>query len=195
MSRVAQYSRVSTNRQTTASQKPALDAYCKQFDSVRRFEDKSTGKNFDRPAWIALEAAIDRGEIDTVVVWRLDRLGRNSAKMAALFEKLVRLNVRLISVTEGLDLSTPIGRMMATIFSSMAVYENEVRSERIIAGQQAAIKAGKVVHHGRKPGSRSKCSIEKEQSIKALHKQGVNVSAIARTVGLSRQTVYTYLSK
>ena len=77
------------------------------------------------------------------VVWRLDRLGRTAKGLTALFEELQRLGVGLVSLKEGLDLSTAAGCLMANVLASVAQFETELRSERILAGQAAARAQGK----------------------------------------------------
>ena len=80
--------------------------------------------------------------MQTVVCWRLDRLGRTASGLTAPFEKLSVRKVGLVSVHDGLDLATPAGRLLANMLASVAAYENEVRAERILAGQEAACAAG-----------------------------------------------------
>lgn len=92
----------------------------------------------NRPGWKRLEADMIAGKVSKVVVWRLDRLGRTASGLTALFEDLRRRNVGFESLRDKVDLSTPAGRLMANVLASVAVYENEVRSERIIAGQAVA---------------------------------------------------------
>ncbi len=143
---VAVYVRVSTKRQDTRSQEPDLRKWIEVYGDglpVKWYRDKASGKSMDRPGWNRLEAAIDAGHVAKLVCWRLDRLGRTASGLTALFEKLRDRRVTLISIRDGLDLSTPVGRMMANVLASVAAYENEVRSERIMAGQDAARAAGK----------------------------------------------------
>ena len=114
-----------------------------------------------------------------------------------LFDDLVTRKVNLVSLKDGLDLSTPAGRMMATVLGSVAQYETEVRAERIHAGLAVAREKG--VKLGRKPGEglgkRIKVTEEQEAIIKRLKSEGESVSAIARTTGLSRPTVYSVISQ
>src|SRR5262245_11412628 len=140
------YERVSTNRQDTKSQTPDLERWVKaqaRPDSVRWFTDKCAGKSMDRPGWSKLWAAVERGEIKTIVVWRLDRLGRTASGLTKLFDELRKHKVNLVSLKDGLDLETPAGRLMANVLASVAQYETEIRAERVLAGQAAARAAGK----------------------------------------------------
>jgi DNA invertase Pin-like site-specific DNA recombinase len=85
---------------------------------------------------------METGLIDTLVVWRLDRLGRTAKGLIGLFDDLVCWKVNLISLKDGLDLTTASGRLMANILAGLAAYETEVRAERIRAGQEVARAAG-----------------------------------------------------
>jgi DNA invertase Pin-like site-specific DNA recombinase len=143
----------------------------------------------DRPGWKVLEADIAAGKVSAVCVWRIDRLGRTARGLTALFDDLQQRKVNLVSLKDGLDLSTAAGRLMAHVLASVAQFETEVRVERILAGQAAARAAGKVLGGG-KAGRRVRLSEEKERTIKQLHSQGRKVAEIARVVGLSRPTVY-----
>jgi DNA invertase Pin-like site-specific DNA recombinase len=146
MQHVAIYIRVSSKKQDTRSQEPDLRTWEAAYANgtpVVWYRDKATGKTMDRLGWKRLEAAIDAGHVQRVVVWRLDRLGRTASGLTTLFDKLIRLGVGLASLKDGIDLSTPAGRLIAGVLASVAAYENEVRYERITAGQAAARAAGK----------------------------------------------------
>lgn len=194
MKHLAIYSRVSSKRQDTKSQKPDLETWASgQRLPMVWYSDKFTGKTMDRPGWQKLQAAIDRGEVAAVCCWRLDRLGRTAKGLTALFDDLRERKINLVSLREGIDLSTPAGRMMANMLASVAQYETELRAERVLAGQAVARAAGKT-WGGRKPGTRVRVTAEKERTIKAMHKAGESVTAIARTVELSRPTIYAVLA-
>jgi DNA invertase Pin-like site-specific DNA recombinase len=125
-------------------------------------------------------------------VWRLDRLGRTASGLTALFDKLRERRVNLVSIRDGLDLATAAGRMMANILASVAAYENEVRSERIVAGQAAARENGKR-WGGSEKGRRISVTAEQVQTIKRMDSEGQSKSAMARATGLSRPTIYAVL--
>jgi DNA invertase Pin-like site-specific DNA recombinase len=137
------YMRVSTKRQDTASQEPELKRWAQlhEGDSCW-YQDSYTGTSMDRPGFRKLVKDMETGQVDTLVVWRLDRLGRTAKGSTGLFEDLIRWKVNLISLKDGLDLVTPAGRLMANILAGVAAYETEVRAERILAGQAAARKRG-----------------------------------------------------
>jgi DNA invertase Pin-like site-specific DNA recombinase len=187
------YARVSSKRQDLASQLPDLERWAAAHDAeVRWYQDKFTGKSMDRPGWQKLQTAIDKSEVSRVVVWRLDRLGRTAAGLTKLFADLQERKIGLVSLKDGIDLSTPAGRMLANVLASVAQFETELRAERVRAGQDAARAAGKSIG-GRKTGTRVRLTIEKERAVKRLHKTGTSVSEIARTLHLSRPTIYKVL--
>jgi DNA invertase Pin-like site-specific DNA recombinase len=100
--------------------------------------------------------------------------------------------INLVSLKDGIDLSTPAGRMLANVLASIAQFETECRAERVLAGQAVARANGKT-WGGRAPGTRIRLTTEKEKTIKLLYKQGETIASIARTVGLSRPTIYSVL--
>jgi DNA invertase Pin-like site-specific DNA recombinase len=190
---VAIYVRVSSKRQDQRSQLPDLERWAAaQALPVVYYRDKFTGKTMERPGWQKLQSAIDRGEVASVVCWRLDRLGRTARGLTALFAELQERGVNLVSLREGIDLSTPAGRMLANMLASVAQFETECRAERVLAGQAAARAAGKT-WGGRKEGTQTKAIADKAEAIRKLHNAGESVSSIARACQVSRPTVYAVL--
>jgi len=190
---VAIYARVSSKNQDTKSQEPDLTKWAAAQDKpVKWYRDKFTGKSMDRPGWNKVEAALRAGKVSTVVCWRLDRLGRTAKGLTALFQELQDRKVGLVSLREGLDLSTPAGRLMAHVLASVAQYETEVRGERVRAGQAAARATGKR-WGGSKAGRRVKVTSEQLKIIRRMHAEGTKIAVIARTVSLSRPTIYSAL--
>ena len=193
MRHTAIYVRVSSKRQDLASQLPDLEKWASaQSETIQWYRDKFSGKTLDRPGWLKLQTAIEHGEVSRVVVWRLDRLGRTAAGLTKLFADLQHRRIGLVSIKDGIDLSTPAGRMLANVLASIAQFETEMRAERVLAGQAAARAAGKSIG-GRKPGTRVRLTVEKERAARRLHKAGTPVSEIARSLQLSRPTVYKAL--
>lgn len=190
---IAIYTRVSSKAQDTASQQPDLCRWADaQEQPIKWYSDKATGKHMDRQAWKRLEAAIRSGKVSTVVVWRLDRLGRTASGLTTLFDYLQQRNVNLVSLKDGLDLSTPAGRLMANVLASVAQYETEVRAERVLAGQAVARANGKR-WGGSKPGKRKKVTPTQERAIRRMKDEGETIVAISKAVGLSRPTIYDVL--
>jgi len=193
----AVYLRVSTSQQTTRSQKPDLERWLNAQDpeklgKVVWYSDTATGKNMDRPRWQKLQANINAGYIHQLVVWRLDRLGRTASGLCKLFEELQEKNIRLVSLKDSVDLGTPSGRLIANVLASVAAYETEIRGERVKAGQIAARAAGKR-WGGSQKGRRLKVTEEQVKAIVAMKDSGEKIARIARTVSLSRITVYRVL--
>jgi len=133
MRHIAVYLRVSSRSQDTV--KADLENWAKsQTYPVVVYRDSFTGKTMARPGFARLERKIAAGNVYSLAVWRLDRLGRTAKGLTALFDDLVRRKVNLVLLRDGLDLSTPAGRLMANVLASVAAYETEVRSERQMAG-------------------------------------------------------------
>ena len=190
---VAIYARVSSKNQDTKSQEPDLKQWADaQNLPVRWYRDKFTGKTMDRPGWKNLEADIRAGKVAAVVVWRLDRLGRTARGLTALFEDLQHRQVGLVSLREGLDLATPAGRLMAHVLASVAQYETELRAERVLAGQAVA-RANGVKWGGSQKGRRLRVTPQQAEVIRRMKSDREPITTIARTVGLSRPTIYSVL--
>ena len=190
----ALYVRVSTGAQDIRSQQPDLQRYADNLPPdtpVRWYADKFSGKTMNRPSWLQLESAITRGEVSSIVCWRLDRLGRTAKGLTALFDLLQTHKVNLVSLKDGLDLSNPAGRLMAHVLASVAQYETEVRAERVIAGQHAARQAGKR-WGGSQPGPRH-ITPEQIDIIRRMDLSGESKSSMMRATGLSRPTIYRAL--
>jgi len=196
MKHIAIYIRVSSDQQDLRSQEPDMKRWVEAFADgtpVRWYQDKVTGKTMNRPGWQQLESDMNAGKITKIVVWRLDRLGRTASGLTTLFDELRDRKINLVSLKDGLDLSTPAGRLMAGVLTSVAQYETEVRGERVLAGQAAAKAEGKT-WGGSQKGRRIKVNQDQEATIKRLREERVPVAQIARAVGLSRPTVYSVIS-
>jgi len=177
------YARVSTLDQDDALQQDALrEAGC---DKV--FLDQASGALEHRPA---LDSLLDQARPgDTVVVWRLDRLGRSLRHLIDVVAGLEAREVGLVSLTEAIDTSSPGGRLVFHMFGSMAQFERDLIRERTMAGLAAA-KA-----RGRTGGRPSVWTDEKLRTARAMQAQGEDVASIARVLGMSRATVYRGLSQ
>ncbi len=195
MQHVAYYVRVSSKSQDHRSQEPDLIRHSEMQDSpVVWYKDKFSGRTMDRVGWNKLIAAMREGKISKIVCWRLDRLGRTAKGLTELFEELIQRKVNLVSVKDGIDLQTSAGRLIAHVLASVAQYENEVRTERTLAGQAVARAAGKS-WGGSQPGRRLKVTEEQLDTIQKMFTDKKKIASIARATGLSRQTVYQYIPK
>ena len=129
-----------------------------------------------------LLAAARRREIDVVLVWRLDRWGRSVTDLLATLQELEHLGVGFVSLTEALDLTTPVGRAMAGLLAIFAEFEREILRERTKAGLAHARKNGKRL--GR-PATAAVHAAE----IRKLRRAGVSKSEIARRLQIGRTSV------
>ena len=178
------YVRVSTVTQTLDQQQAALDA----ADVTKTFSDTMSGARDDRPGLAALMEYVRDG--DTVVVWKLDRLGRNTLHILETVKALTARGVTLISTTDGIDSSTAAGRMMIGVLGSLAEYERELVKER------TALKRESSRANGTKFGRPKKAADAEHIAIAKLMKSdGHTAKAIAKYLGVSRATLYRYLSE
>ena len=192
---IAVYVRVSSKSQDTRSQEEDLKRWVAAQPAgteIRWYRDAFTGTTMDRPGMSRLLADLAAGSVGTVAIWRLDRLGRTAKGLTALFDDLRAAKVNLVSLRDGLDLSTPAGRLMANVLASVAAYETEVRRERQAAGIAAAKAEGKT-WGGRKKGQRVKVGGEQIEAAGKMRAEGTPIARIARLLGLSRPTVYGML--
>lgn len=188
------YVRVSTVGQDHASQLPDLERWAAQNDGpVVWYRDKFTGKTMDRPGMGKLLDAVNRGLVERVVVWRLDRLGRTARGLCQFFETLRDRRIDLVSIKDGFSLESPAGRLHARILASVAEYETEVRAERVRAGQAVARSKGKR-WGGSTKGRLLKVRPEQLATVLEMVQRGEKIARVARAVGLSRQTIYRLLA-
>lgn len=176
------YSRVSTNDQSTSLQDDALaEAGC-----VRIFPEVMSGGRDDRPELAKCLAHLDKG--DCLVVWRLDRLGRNLKHLIATVEDLQERGIGFQSLTEGFDTTTSGGKMIFSIFGAMAEFERNLIRERTQAGLEAARSRGRL------GGRKEKLSNKQVKSMKTLYdSKEHSVSEICSIFGISRPTLHRYL--
>jgi DNA invertase Pin-like site-specific DNA recombinase len=166
-------------------------------EKVKWYVEKHTGRKFSRKRWKELEADLADGKLTKIVVWKLDRLGRKLGKMVNLFEELFALGVPLVSLTEGVDLSTPSGRCMANLLATVASYEHEICSERIKLGQAAAKAEGRSIGGG-KLGRR--IPMYKIDAVFDLANaqfkkyERLYIARIARTLEISPESVYSIMN-
>jgi DNA invertase Pin-like site-specific DNA recombinase len=189
---IAIYERVSSATQDTAAQHRDLDTWAKSRE-VEWFADTFTGTTMERPSWERLWAACCAGAIDTVVVWRLDRLGRTARGLLTLRDELLARRINLVSLRDALDLSTPSGRLMFSVIASVAEYETEVRRERQLAGIAAAREKG--TYKGRAKGQMNQKTKAMVGTVFAMRDAGVNIKEIALATRLSRPCVYRLLAQ
>jgi DNA invertase Pin-like site-specific DNA recombinase len=189
----AVYARISPRLRDTAAQEADLRRWAKdQAGPVKWYRDRSDGATLDRPGLERLVQDVRAGKVASVVVWRLDRLGRTARGLAALMGDLAAHKVKLVSVGDDLELAGPALRPMARVLEGVADYEAEERSERVMAGQKVARAEGRK-WGGSRPGRRLKVTPQQEATILKQKAAGAKIAAIARETGLSRPTVYAIL--
>lgn len=189
----AVYVRVSSDEQSTASQMPELDAWAasrrEAGHTVVFYTDKFSGRTMKRPGWDKLMAAMRAGQVTTIAVWRLDRLGRTTSGLSTLCDELLERDINLVSLKDGFDLGTATGRLMFNVLASMAQFETEIRGERVRAGIAAAKAKGKT-WGGSKTGERRQITARQIRRVQEQHVAGNTVTDIARMNEVSRATVY-----
>jgi DNA invertase Pin-like site-specific DNA recombinase len=181
------YMRVSseTDRQNTNLQKDALIK--EGVDPRHIYEDNMSGIRDDRPG---LKNALEYlKEGDTLVVWKLDRLGRSLPHLLKIVTDLQKRKVAFKSITENMDSSTAHGEFIFNLFGSLAQYERSLAQERILAGLEAARKRGKV---GGRP---RKIDAEKLNTIIGLINSGASKAKIARNFDIPRSTLNDALKR
>jgi DNA invertase Pin-like site-specific DNA recombinase len=190
---IACYCRVSSRSQKTDSQKAELTRWLTQqghaLPGVQWFEDVERGQTLRRPAFLRLQRAIEAGTITTVVVWKLDRLARRQQDGINLLAAWCTRNVRVVAVTQQIDLSGPVGRMVASVLFGLAEIEWEYRQERQAAG--IAVAKARGVYRGRRKGTTK----AKPQRAHTLRHAGLTVPEIARALGIGERTAFRYLAE
>ena len=175
------YARVSTQDQVLDLQTEALQkAGCEKL-----FEDKISGRLADRPGLTkALEMLRDG---DTLVVWKLDRLGRSVKNLVDLFNELHARGVQFKSLTDSIDTATASGRFFFHVMASLAEMERELTVERTRAGLEVARQLG------RKGGRKRQMTESKIASAKKLLANGVPPRDVAKNLGVSVPTLYRWI--
>jgi DNA invertase Pin-like site-specific DNA recombinase len=176
------YARVSTQDQTLNLQKDALE----KIGCTKIFTDTISGAVTERKG---LEEALNFArEGDTLVVWKLDRLGRSLKRLIETVTTLNNRGIGLKSLTENIDSTTSGGKLIFHIFGALAEFERDIIRERTQAGLMAARARGRL-------GGRPKALDEKKAEIaKQLYRDKTNeIADICQTLNISRATLYRYV--
>lgn len=177
------YARVSTREQELGLQHDALSA----AGCVRIFSDTASGALDDRPELARVLDHLREG--DTLVVWRLDRLGRSLRHLIDTVAMLAERDIGFVSLQESIDTTTPGGRLVFHVFAALAEFERDLIRERTNAGLAAARA------RGRKGGRPSVMTPEKLAIARDMYASGEHtVAAIAAAIGVSRASVYRHLA-
>ena len=186
--KVGIYARVSTHDQQTL-QLEAMRKYAKSRKWKVTVEVRDIGSGAsERPKREELLFAARRREIDSILVWKLDRWGRSLPDLVVTLRELNDLGVAFVSLTEALDLSTPSGRAMVGLLSVFAEFERDLLRERVKAGIAQAKLEGR-------SGGRPLSAALKALEIKKLSKKGVSKSEIARRLQIGRTSVRRVLAQ
>ena len=179
--RAALYARVSTLDQTTENQLIELRRYAEARGwTVAEYVDSGiSGSKERRPALDQLMADAKRRTVDVIAVWRLDRFGRNLGHLIKTLDELRALDVGFCSLGEGIDTTTPVGRMNAGILGAIAEFERSRIVERVNAGIARARRDGKRL--GRRPRL-----VRQEDLDRTAH---LSIRAAAETIGVPRSVL------
>ncbi len=187
--RVALYCRVSTSDQSCARQERDLVAFAERagYEIIGIYKETASGVKLDRAERRKVMALAQARHIDAVLVTELSRWGRSTTDLLATLKELEARRVSLVALNGmAFDLTTPHGRMMATLLAGIAEFERELTQERIRSGIAAAKARGKKL--GRQLGQRPK-SDRLAPKVLALIAQGRSYRLVGREVGLSKNTV------
>ncbi len=178
------YARVSTTDQNVALQVDALQ----QAGCEKIITDQISGSVALRPGLTKVRELLRSG--DTLVVWRLDRLGRSLKDLIAWTNYLDEQGVGLVSLQEVINTTTSTGKLVFHIFGALAEFERNLIRERTMAGLSAARA------RGRQGGRPKALSVEKRQLLRKLYEdENYSVKAICQMLGISKPTMYKYLAR
>ena len=176
------YARVSTDDQHLDLQIDAL----KNASCAVIYEEEASGKNTERPELEQCRKALRAG--DTLVVWRLDRLGRSLSDLVKIVAELEHDGIGFESLTEKIETVSANGKLVFHVFAALSEFERNLIRERTQAGLIAARARGR--NGGRKP----KLDDKQIKEIKALLRdRTIPVSGVAKSYGVSRTTLYKYV--
>jgi DNA invertase Pin-like site-specific DNA recombinase len=177
------YARVSTTDQQPHLQVDALE----RAGCYRVFTETASGARSDRPTLTQVLDQLRPG--DTLVVWKLDRLGRSLRHLVDTVTRLAERGVGFRSLQEAIDTTTPGGKLVFHVFAALAEFERDLIRERTSAGLAAARA------RGRQGGRPSVLTAHKLQVAQVMHGSGqYTVAAIAKTLGVSRASIYRHLT-
>jgi DNA invertase Pin-like site-specific DNA recombinase len=183
--RAAIYARVSTNNgQDPSVQTRELREYCQRrgWEIVGEYVDIGmSGAKDSRPELNRSLADAHRRKFDALVVWKFDRFARSVSHLLRALETFQALGIEFVSLTEGVDTSTPTGKMIFTVLGAVAELERSLIQERVKAGLRNAKAKGKHV-------GRPKVTVDRSQ-IARLRAQGLSWRAIGRSLGVGEGTV------
>ena len=188
---VACYVRVSTTGQNEAGQRAEIERW--QLGNgidptlVRWYVDKKSGDNLNRADFERLQKDVFAGQVGTIVTFKLDRISRNLRDGINSLGDWCERGIRVVSTSQQLDFNGSVGQLLAAVLFAVAEMEQETRRERQAAGIAVAKTRGK--YRGRKVGTTK----AKPRRALKLREKGNTAEEIAKSLGVSRNTVYRYL--
>ena len=193
MSMIGVYIRVSSHSQKSDSQHAEirrwLAAHGHALDTVQWFEDTETGTTLTRSGLIGLQEAIFAGTVKMVVVWKLDRIARSMREGINTLSRWCELGVRVVSVTQQIDLSGTVGHLVAGVLFAIAEIELQHVKERQAVGIALAKQRG--VYKGRKRGATK----TNPKRARELRDKGMTLPEIAQALSVNKRTVSRYLKR
>jgi len=177
------YARVSTRQQDLIRQLDMLDKY----NCTEILTEKMSGTKSNRPELVRLKDKIRPG--DTVVVESFSRLGRSTKDLIELVEYFESKGVKLISIKESFDTTTPHGKLMLTVFQAFSQFERDIIAQRTNEGLASARARGR---NGGRPQVKDK-NIEK--ALKLYNSKDYSIAEIVQMSGVSQATLYRYIQK
>lgn len=182
--RCATYSRVSTHDQSTAMQVEDLRAYVEKrgWTLVGEYVDEGvSGTKDSRPQLNEMMAAVRKGRVDAVCVWRFDRFARSTKHLVTALDEFRDLNVDFVSLHEQISTDSALGRAMFTIVAAICELERSIILERCRAGQEKARAAGKRI-------GRPRVQFDVDRA-RALRESGLSLRTISKHLGVAKSVL------
>ena len=192
MKKVCLYCRVSTTHQTSENQLRELRVVAERmgYEIVSEFIDNGISgakSRKDRPALDEMMKLATQRKFEVVMCWSIDRLGRSLQHLVEILNELQAMKIDLFFMQQGMDTTTPSGRMIFSVFGAIGEFERNLMRERVIAGQQRAKASG--IHIGRP----TKMNDGMRSAIQAMHQNGMSIRQIAKSCKVGIGTVYSVI--
>ncbi len=192
MKKVCLYCRVSTTHQTSENQLRELRVVAERmgYEIVSEFIDNGISgakSRKDRPALDEMMKLANQRKFEMVMCWSIDRLGRSLQHLVEILNELQAMKIDLFFMQQGMDTTTPSGRMIFSVFGAIGEFERNLIRERVIAGQQRAKASG--THIGRP----TKMNDGMRSAIQAMHQNGMSIRQIAKSCKVGIGTVYSVI--
>jgi DNA invertase Pin-like site-specific DNA recombinase len=194
--KVVIYARVSTDRQTVENQLQDLHSIADKngWEVVDTFTDEGISGSFGRdkrPAFDALLKGANRKSFDGILVWSIDRIGRSLQDLISFLNDIQSKNIDLYIHQQGLDSSTPTGRLMFSLVGSFAEYERTLIRERVKSGLERARING--TKSGRSIGRPTNVNDGTKTAVIELRNTGMSITKVCKTLGIGSLTYYKLL--